>query len=126
MRIDEDGIFLTVDSTDFLSGMSDVTVYIADPSAKYVSLNNVYFGSYWDQFEITVDGKTVSEDSLVLPLNSKSGSVTIRALDPDDFLCVYEREMFGNGENEIFFFDSENVSVTYTPGFRFSRISIEA
>ena len=126
LRIYEGGMSIVSGSSDYFYGDTDVTVYIADPTAKYVSFEGVYTGSYWDQFEITVDGKTVSEDSLVLPLNSKSGSVTIRALDPDDCLCVYEREMFGNGENEIFFFDSENVSVTYTPGFRFSRISIEA
>ena len=126
LRINEDGIFLSVDSTDFLSGMSDVTVYIADPSVKYVSLNNVYFGDYADQFEITVDGKTVSYDSLVLPLNSKGGSVTIRSLDSDSELYVYEFEYQGNGENEIGCFDGEKEIITYVPSFTYSYISIEA
>ena len=126
LTISDGSLSIVSGTSDYFCGDTDVTVYIADPSAKYVSFKGLYAGYYWDQFEITVDGKTVSYDSLVLPLNSKSGSVTIRDLDAQEELYVYEREYQGNGENEIGCFNGEKEIFTYVPSFTYSYISIEA
>ena len=109
-------------SSDYFCGDTDVTVYIADPSAKYVSFTCNIF----DDITILVDGDAIS---------SIDGAFAVyESIEVVDSSCgmwgnIYTVEknyfdLMQNFEHPVLRFEDGMESVTIVPKYDFSEIDI--